>query len=88
MGSKPEIEGGIVKHPVPSKRSLIEQRLRNVRGVADSGLSTDDVMRLTRGEKVSVRGRSRSDGKAGASTSPGERRALRLNWGRKTSPTE
>ena len=75
MGSKPETGGGIVKHPAPSKRSLIEQRLRNARGVADSGLNTDDVMRLTRGERVSGSGRSRSDGKAGDATSPGERPA-------------
>lgn len=50
-----------MKHPVTSKRSIIEQRLRNARGVADSGLSTDDVMRLTRGEKESVPGRFRND---------------------------
>ena len=75
MGSKPETEGGIVKHPVPCKRSLIEQRLRNARGVADSGLSTDDVMELTRGEPESDSGRSQSDGKAGDAKSPDERRA-------------
>lgn len=51
MGSKPETDGGIVKHPAPSKRSLIEQHLRNACGVADGGLSTDDVMELTRGGK-------------------------------------
>ena len=50
-----------MKHPMPSKRSVIEQRLRNARGVADSGLSTDDVMRLTRGENPSASGRYRND---------------------------
>ena len=72
MGSKPETEGGIVKHPVPSKRSLIEQRLRNARGVADRGLSTDDVMELTRGENVSGFGRSWRYGEAGDAADPGE----------------
>ena len=56
MGSKPESEGGKVIRPALSKRARIEQCLRNARGVADSGLGTDDVMRLTRGEKVSVSG--------------------------------
>ena len=51
MASKPESDGDVVNRPVPSKRALIEQRLRSARGVADRGLSTSDVMRLTRGEK-------------------------------------
>ena len=64
-----------MKHPVPSKRSLIEQRLRNARGVADSGLSTDDLMELTRGEKVSDSGRSQSDSEVGNVAGPGKRYA-------------
>ena len=36
--------------PKMSKRAQIEERIRRVRGVADGGLSTDEVMRLTRGE--------------------------------------
>ena len=36
--------------PRTSKRAQIEERLRRMRGVADGGLSTDEVMRLTRGE--------------------------------------
>ena len=36
--------------PKMSKRAQIEERIRRVRGVADGGPSTDEVMRLTRGE--------------------------------------
>ena len=36
--------------PKTSKRDQIEERLRAVRGVGGGGLSTDEVMRLTRGE--------------------------------------
>ena len=36
--------------PKMSKHVQIEERLRRVRSVADGGLSTDEVMRLTRGE--------------------------------------
>ena len=36
--------------PKMSKWARIEERIRRVRGVADGGLSTDEVMRLTRGE--------------------------------------
>ena len=36
--------------PKMNKRAQIEERVRSVRGVADSGLSTDELMRLTRGE--------------------------------------
>lgn len=46
-----ESEGGVMIRPVLSKRALIEQRLRGARGVADSGLGTDDVMQLTRGDE-------------------------------------
>ena len=45
-----ESDGGVLIRPVLTKRALIEQRLRDARGVADSGLGTDDVMRLTRGD--------------------------------------
>ena len=45
-----ESEGGVLIRPLLSKRALIEQRLRGARGAADSGLLTDDVMRLTRGD--------------------------------------
>ena len=37
--------------PKRSKRAQIEERLRSVRGVADAGMSTDTVMRLTRGDE-------------------------------------
>lgn len=37
--------------PKMSKRTQIEERLRRVRGVADGGLSTNEVMRLTRGDE-------------------------------------
>ena len=46
-----EADGGVVVRPVLSKRALIEQRLREVRGVAGGGMSTDEVMRLTRGDE-------------------------------------
>jgi len=45
-----ETDGGVLIRPMLSKRALIEQRLRDARGVADSGLGTDDVMQLTRGD--------------------------------------
>ena len=43
-----EADGCVVIRPAQSKRELIEERIRRVRGTADQGLSTDDVMRLTR----------------------------------------
>ena len=36
--------------PKMSKRAQIEERLRRVRGVTSGGMSSDEVMRLTRGE--------------------------------------
>ena len=45
-----ETDGGALIRPLLSKEQLIEQRLRKARGVAPSGLSTDEVMQLTRGE--------------------------------------
>ena len=46
-----EADGGVVIRPRLSKRALIEDRLRKARGAADSGLGTEDVMRLTREEE-------------------------------------
>ena len=45
-----EADGGALIRPQLSKEELIEQRLRSARGVAPSGLTTDQVMQLTRGE--------------------------------------
>ena len=36
--------------PKMNKRAQIEERIRSARGAADGGLSTDELMRLTRGE--------------------------------------
>lgn len=46
-----EADGCVVIRPTISKRALIEERLRRARGIAGGGLSTDEVMRLTRGEE-------------------------------------
>ena len=46
-----EADGCLLIRPVLSKRALIEERLHRARGIADGGLSTDAVMRLTRGEE-------------------------------------
>ena len=45
-----EADGYVVIRPALSKQALVEQRLRDARGVAADGTSTGDVMRLTRGE--------------------------------------
>ena len=45
-----ETDGAAVIRPLLSKRELIEERLRRATGIAGRGLSTDEVMRLTRGE--------------------------------------
>ena len=45
-----EATDGVAIRPKMSKRAQIEERIRRVRGVADGGLSTDEVMRLTRRE--------------------------------------
>ena len=45
-----EADGCVLIRPKMSKRVQIEERLRIVRGVAGSGPSSDEVMRLTRGE--------------------------------------
>ena len=46
-----EVDGRLVLRPVLSKRALIAQRLREARGIAGPGMSTDEVMRLTRGNE-------------------------------------
>ena len=46
-----EAEDCVVLRPALSKRALVEERLRRVRGVADRGLGTGDVMQLTRGDE-------------------------------------
>ena len=45
-----EADGGVTIRPALSKRALVEDRLRRVRGVAVRGVRTDDIMRLTRGD--------------------------------------
>lgn len=45
-----EADGCVLLRPVLSKRALIEERLREARGVAGGEVSTDEVMRLTRGD--------------------------------------
>ena len=46
-----EADGCVVIRPVVSKRTLVETRLRETRGVAAAGATTDAVMRLTRGDE-------------------------------------
>lgn len=46
-----EADGCVVIRPVLSKRVLIEQRLRAARGIADGRTTTDEVVRLTRGDE-------------------------------------
>ncbi len=45
-----ELHGGALIRPAMNIRDLMEQRLRNACGVAADGLSTDEIMKLTRGE--------------------------------------
>lgn len=45
-----EADGCAVIRPKMTRRELIEERLRSVRGIADGGLTTDEIMRLTRRE--------------------------------------
>ena len=45
-----EADGGVFIRPAKPKRVLIEERLREARGIADTRLSSDEIMRLTRGE--------------------------------------
>ena len=46
-----EADGCVVLRPALSKRALVAQRLREARGIASPGMSTDEVMRLTRGDE-------------------------------------
>ena len=46
-----EADGCVLIRPMLSKRALIEERLRRARGIADEGLSTGELIRLTRGEE-------------------------------------
>ena len=45
-----EAEGCAVIRPLLSRRELIEERIRRATGIAGPGSSTDEIMRLTRGE--------------------------------------
>ena len=45
-----EMDDGVLIRPVKTRHALIEERLRNARGVADATLGSDEIMRLTRGE--------------------------------------
>ena len=45
-----EGDGCVVIRPALRKRELVAALLREARGVVDTGATTDDVMRLTRGE--------------------------------------
>jgi len=45
-----ETAGGVVIRPALPKHALIEKRLREARGIADVTRSSDEIMRLTRGE--------------------------------------
>ena len=46
-----EAEDCVVLRPALGKRALVEERLRRARGVADRGLGTGEVIRLTRGDE-------------------------------------
>ena len=46
-----EADGCVVIRPLLSRQALVEERLREARGVAGGGTTTDDVMRLTRGDE-------------------------------------
>ncbi len=46
-----EVDGGAVIRPALSLGELMDQRLRTVRGIAKGGLTTDEIMQLTRGEE-------------------------------------
>jgi len=43
-------DNGVLVRPVNSRREQVEQWLAEMRGSANTGLSTDEIMRLTRGE--------------------------------------
>ena len=44
------MDGGVVICPVKPREALIEERLREARGIADTGLASDEILALTRGE--------------------------------------
>ncbi|MCY4187976.1 MAG: AbrB/MazE/SpoVT family DNA-binding domain-containing protein [Bryobacterales bacterium] len=46
-----EVAGGALIRPAVRLKDLMEQRLRSACGVAADGPSTDEIMRLTRGEE-------------------------------------
>ena len=46
-----EIDGGILIRSATVPSDLMEERLRNARGVAATGPSTEESMQWTRGEK-------------------------------------
>lgn len=45
-----EADDGVLIRPVVSFRDLMEERLRNACGAATKDLSTDEILRLTRGK--------------------------------------
>ncbi len=45
-----ETNDGASIRPILSRQELIEQRMRKARGVAPSGLTTDEILQLTRGD--------------------------------------
>ena len=45
-----ELQGGALIRPTVSLKDLMEHRLGNACGVAAKGLSTDEILQLTRGE--------------------------------------
>ena len=49
-----ETEGGVLVRPTLSKPESIEQRLLHARGVARTRMTSDEVMRLTRGDRRST----------------------------------
>ena len=76
-----EAAGCVATRPKMSEWARIEERIRRVRGVADGGLSTDEVMRLTRREDWSPSGRAVQPQSPGRSSrrNPATRRRLARN---------
>ncbi len=46
-----ELDNGALIRPAVNLHDLMEQRLRDAQGVAAKGSSTDEIMRLTRGDE-------------------------------------
>lgn len=46
-----ELNGAALIRPATSLRDLLEERLRRARGAATAGLTTAEIMHLTRGEE-------------------------------------